>query len=944
MNTTSVRSCVRKGLPQSAVLLVLLVGATNTLTAQTTGSVTGQVVNGASGRGIPSAQISLVGTSLGILSQANGRYLMLNVPIGDYTVRVQLIGFGTLEHSVTVTAGGTAVADFALNSEAISLDEVVVTGTAGASRRREIGNSVATVNLDQLQQVKPATNVTDLLQGQVAGLQQFTTEGSPGAGTQIRIRGNNSISQSNTPLIYVDGLRMVSSLPPNEGSQQMTSVLNMINPNDIDRIEVIRGAAATTLYGTEASSGVIQIFTKRGRGGTATWSAGLTQGTTFLTNNSMGPVVGPDETWQGIKPWVNNGMTQKFNASVNGSAGGVTYYLSGENSLEKGVFSDQPNGNDSRMASFRTNLGFQPLGGLNISVNTGYSHRFTHWEQSGDNVYGTILNLLRSPKNYANGNDAEIFNQRTTSIDDHFVGGVTATYNPIASLTNRVTVGLDWRDGTNEWVLPNGNPLRATGARTANRWRHTTITADYVGTLRSSLRESMSSLLSFGFQIFNDYDHRMYGDTEDFSGPGLEQTLSSGAIRGNSESLLKEVNAGFFFQEVLGLNDRLFVTAGLRVDGNSAFGNDYGLQPYPKLSASYVISDQDYWPSWWSVMKLRAAVGESGRAPGPFDALRSYRASTGNEDKPGVTPDNLGDDNLGPERTREMEFGFEGSAFADRVSIDFSYYDATTRDALVPVQNPPSLGFASPQLSNVGKIRNSGIEFQVTGAPVRSDNFGLELTGQFSTNKSEAKELAGQQLQIGASSWRQWAREGSPVPGYFGVKVLNPDAIADPEYASDQFYGPAYPTFNYGLGITVTFLQRFTVYALGEGAGGQYHMNAIGRQGAARDLWPSCDVADPAQQNALWRAQCEDLEWSAWIIPADYFKLRTVSLTAQIPQGWIPQSSQGTFTLAGSNLWKSTKYTGLDPELTRGDVYLATREYYHIPVGASIAATLRVSF
>ena len=160
-----------------------------------------------------------------------------------------------------------ATVDFALRIQAISMDELVVTGTAGSSRRREVGNSVAAINTREIAQVTAATNTTNLLQGQVTGLTQMNTEGAPGAGTKIRLRGNNSVSQSNEPLIYVDGVRLVNSLPNDRGSQQATSALNLLNPNDIDRIEVIRGAAATTLYGTEANSGVIQIFTKRGTAG-----------------------------------------------------------------------------------------------------------------------------------------------------------------------------------------------------------------------------------------------------------------------------------------------------------------------------------------------------------------------------------------------------------------------------------------------------------------------------------------------------------------------------------------------------------------------------------------------------------------------------------------------------------------------------------------------------
>lgn len=927
-----------------ASCLMLMLSTTNGLVAQQVGSITGVVTNQGTGQGVPSAQISLVGTNLGGLSAANGRFLLLNVPVGTYTVRAEIIGFKTQEREVTVTAGGTATATFALPVQAISMDELVVTGTAGSSRRREIGNSVATIDIQKLRQVKAATNVSDFLQGQVAGLSQFTTEGSPGAGTKIRIRGNNSLTQGNSPLIYVDGVRLVNTLPNDRGSQQLTSALNLLNPNDIDRIEVIRGAAATTLYGTQANSGVIQIFTKRGTPGPAVWSMGSQVGGTRLTDNNLGPVIGPHESWQGIKPWVNTATQYKYDASVRGSSGGVSYFLSGEYSYEGGIFSEQENGNDSKMASFRTNVSFQPLPTLNIAVTTSYAHRFTNWVQSGDNRYGTILNLLRSPKNYVAGDDSLIFNQRTTSLDDHFVGGITATYNPVSSLTSRLTVGIDWRDATNDWVIPKDHVIRRDGWRTLTRWRRTTVTADYVATWQKNIQDELTSQFSFGGQIFNDYMHNQFGETEKFAGPGLDQTLNSGALPDVGENYEKSVNAGFFLQEMLGWKDVLFLTGGIRIDGNSSFGEDYGLQAYPKLSVAYLISESGVLPGFIDVMKLRAAFGEAGRAPGVFDASRTWTAATGNGDQAGVTPRNLGNSELGPERTREIELGFEGSAFEDRVSFDFTWYDATTRDALVEVQFPPSAGFARAQLSNVGEVQNRGFEATLGITPYQSRNLTVDLSVQFSHNKSQANDLAGERLQIGSSSWRQWAREGYPVPSHFATKVTNPDAIADPEYESDQYYGPTYPVDNVAFSATINFLDRFTLYGLGEGAYGHYHMAAVGRQGAARGLWPSCDVPDPSAMNALWRSQCEDKEWASWIIPADYFKLRTVSLTYQIPEGVFPGTSQSMFTLAAQNLLKWTDYQGLDPELSRGDVQLAVREYYHIPQGTTLTASLRLVF
>src|SRR5207237_6049284 len=141
--------------------------------------------------------------------------------------------------------------------------------------------------------------------------------------------------------------------------------------------------------------------------------------------------------------------------------------------------------------------------------------------------------------------------------------------------------------------------------------------------------------------------------------------------------------AGFFLQELLGWKDRLFVTGGLRVDGNSAFGSSFGLQTYPKISAAYVLSEESFWPTRiLPTFKLRAALGESGKAPGAFDAVRTWDPVAADEGKPGFTPFQLGNPNLGPERTREIEIGFDASALQDRLGVEATAYRARTMDAL----------------------------------------------------------------------------------------------------------------------------------------------------------------------------------------------------------------------------------------------------------------------
>src|SRR5689334_16037240 len=287
--------CVREGVMVARVrtvvsmttcALALILSAAPRAQAQgSTGSIRGIVRQTGTQAPLANAEIVVVGSRLGALSRSDGTYIIAGVPIGAQRVRVRLFGFAPNEQSVTVVAGDGATADFVLSPTAVQLDQVVVTGTAGQARRREVGNAISAVQVTETPEVK--TDASSLLQGRIAGASVELSTGSTGAGASIRLRGNTSVALSNQPLIYVDGVRTRSdeypkNVPPAGSNLRSTnynaSPLNDINPDDIERIEVLKGAAATTLYGTEAAAGVIQIFTKRGSVGAPSWTFETTQG------------------------------------------------------------------------------------------------------------------------------------------------------------------------------------------------------------------------------------------------------------------------------------------------------------------------------------------------------------------------------------------------------------------------------------------------------------------------------------------------------------------------------------------------------------------------------------------------------------------------------------------------------------------------------------------
>jgi hypothetical protein len=222
--------------------------------------VTGRVTDAATNRPLMAVQVYIPGTELGSTTDADGRYRILSVPEGEYEVRARLLGFGDRTQRVTVPADGSVVVDFALATQAIALDAVLVTGTAGRQERRAQGATIANVSVARVSEVAPVTDVAEILQARVPGVSLTQGSGVAGSAQQIRIRGASSISLSNEPLVYVDGIRADTRLA-SLASGAVVSPINDLNPEEIESIEIVKGPAAATLYGADASAGVIQIIT-----------------------------------------------------------------------------------------------------------------------------------------------------------------------------------------------------------------------------------------------------------------------------------------------------------------------------------------------------------------------------------------------------------------------------------------------------------------------------------------------------------------------------------------------------------------------------------------------------------------------------------------------------------------------------------------------------------
>lgn len=961
------------------------------------GVVAGMVVDGQTLQPMAGAQIQVVGTGQGVLSDAQGRFRIGNLQGAEVTLHVVRLGYRDLTRTVRV---GDANVRLDLTETALELDAIIVTGTAGAVQRRSIGNVVTSIDASAAVETGAVPDIGQLLNGRVPGVVVAQSSGVVGGGARIRIRGAASFSLSDQPLIYVDGVRVnnqVSSGPMVQSfGGSPVSRLNDINPNDIESVEIIKGPAAATLYGTEASNGVIQIITKKGAtSGRPKVDMRLRQGgvwfanpegrvpANYWKNPATGEILGPMrllelENARGT-PVFRNGHLQGYGLDLSGGTDAFRYFAGANYDRDGGIEPD----NFLRRFTGRINFSVAVDPSLSVDANLSLVRSTTGFGQS--QLFHSLLmghpNFLNTPKRgWWSAPPEAIWEARDASQKvNRFMAGFKAEHSPFAWFRHRLTVGLDLTDEHNEEVTPRMSAYVAQfySASAARGARNTSLnnieysTVDYSATVDLPLTDEVQSQTSAGVQYYRNHTSMTSAQGQEFPVEGL-QTIAATAVTFGSDDFFTNTTVGVFLQEQVAWRNRVFVTGAVRVDDNSAFGESFSFVYYPKASASWVVSEEPFWRvPFVSSLRLRTAFGRSGQQPETFAALRTYKPVTAGDGTGAVTPQFIGNPDLGPERGQEWEAGFEAALLDERLEANFTYYHQNTKDAILLQEQPPSMGFPGFQYVNLGEIKNTGAELMLSLLAVERPSLNWRLVANLSTNENEVLSLGDNDfipISENDGGTRNAHVVGYPVGAWFQKNAVSADLDAKgkainvmcdggPEnenrpvpcsVAPRVYLGRTSPKYEGSFNSTLALFGRFNLSVLVDFKSGfkKDLLNGLGR----------CFVRLLCEENvfperfpAYIQAEFQDPNLFAThtrIFDASFVTLREIAGSYTFPESWAASfgASRATLRVGWRNIHTWTGFPGLDPETHRMNYLNVRSDQDLVPQLQQLVSTLSITF
>jgi TonB-linked SusC/RagA family outer membrane protein len=993
-----------------AVAALLLLGSAQAASAQR--RLTGVVTEAGTGVPVVSATVTVVGSTIGTHTGDDGRFV-LTLPSGPQTLRVRRIGYRVQDVAVGADQADVTVS-FA--RDVLQLEAQVITGAVTSVARANAANDVAQVTGDQLNRA-PTPTLENALQAKIAGATVTTNSGAPGGGAQFRIRGASSILGNSDPLIVVDGvivsnqvvqpgtnavLQAIRNTSEASNQDNGTNRLADLNPNDIENIEILKGASAASIYGSRASNGVVLITTKRGTSGAPTFALTQRLGT-FALSNKIGSrhFTLAEATTVGTKNGLTAAQVAANYAQCNGfcdyeeelygnkdlsyetalsSRGGnptVQYFASGLVKRDAGIAPNSGYNKQSALMNVNTNL--TPRWTASLKMNVIHS-RAERSLSNNDNTNVTPYFAIASTPSFFDlrprdglypVNPFTSSNPLQTlafikSPEDVWrqISSVRTDYSLINTerqqLVANVTGGLDHFDETYSLSSPRTLQYEPNDALpgTLTYLAGTSVFGNGGIALSHTYRPaSMSFTTSAGFQ--HEYRSLRVANIITKDVVAGQTNTQRGASKEISDTLALQVDQAMYVQEEwLGLNENVLLTAAVRGQRSTVNGDPHTYYLFPKAGASYRFRSL---PFKTDELKLRVAYGAAGNPPlldSPFTPLTGTVYSGQNGLAVGAR---RGNSEIKPERQTELEGGVDITMLDARATLSLTGYRRTITDLLLRVNDAPSKGFIQRDI-NGGKMRNTGIEITAGATPIQSGPVSLVSNLTFSRNVGKIVSLPdligriacvapnGQTLEPDTNKCPRGFQTGG-FDAAFGVGRIEEGASPTQIVASDTLpdgsavirkWGDTEPDFSLGLANNLT-IGGLRLYGLLDWRHGFKVVNLTQLIYDAGGTWK-----DPAASGERLGALGTT---APYVQSASFLKLREVTLAYALPRSWARRAFGGradnaSIELSGRNLLTWTNYEGLDPEVSNfGNQNVArNQDVAPFPPSRSYFLSLNVNF
>ena len=818
------------------MILVLLSGFCIDTIAQTI--LSGKVTNQKDNSGIEGISIVIKGTRNGVVSDNLGGFTLKLNNNNAITLVASGVGFKAQELNVDPSKMASGL-NIVLTEQYSKLDEVVVTGTAAGTTKRQLGSYVSSVSAEDLNK-GASGNVLAALQGKTAGAQIIQNSGDPAGGMSVRLRGISSVLSSSEPLYIVDGViinnatnRVTNTSGNYDGGNFVGSIgqnrMVDINPADIERIEVLNGAAAAATYGSRANAGVIQIFTKRGKSGAAKVSFSSTFISSALrkkldVNQSPTKFGGPTDgvgaqTQDVLTPALTNTTSvtrydyQDYifrdasgtdnTLSISGGNDKTKYYFGGSYYNNQGIIKNT----DFQRFSFRTNIDQVINKWMSMNMGLNYTNSSANEKPDGQSFFSptnsvTIIgNFHDIWTRDANGNIKAVGERGRINpvsvIEDikqrqstnRILANFGLKLKPMKGLTVDYTMGIDnYAQNGTTYIPPyayNASPAFYGGGLTLdptqNGYASTAsnhffqINHDLSANYNFDITSDINSTTQVGYS--QQYEKNNYALLQGRGFAPFIETVNGASTPIPGVDERSEISvSGLYVQQNFKFKNQLFLTGAVRRDGSSVFGANQRNQTYAKASASYIISSTEFWNSLglskaFDLFKVRVAYGESGNLTGigAYSRFNSYSSNSFLGRSALNSSTTLANENVKPERQAEVEYGMDLGMFNNRVGLTVNVYNKKVTDLLINRQLAPTNGFAS-LLDNFGSLENKGYEIMLSLTPVQTKDLKWEMTTIYNHNENKAIKI-GQALTLFSTNAGAPVAivEGQPIGVFYGT-------------------------------------------------------------------------------------------------------------------------------------------------------------------------------